>query len=476
MDALEKDLLAQVEKYKKLFLISEKLHSCINVDDLYGELFIILRENYPDYSYFLLLSHDTHSHNDHPIMELEYDGDNINAARAYASGEIQYEHSITNKHAIIYVPLKGIQGVYGVLQVIVPNTLEFPKSEVEFISLLAGSVGHALENAQLYQQSQQLVSNLKLLNEASKRLNSSLRFDETIVYVAELIMDSFHAEEAGFFLLSEDQAKVRILPGSTPYFYSKQARTYIEYIKEKVLREKDSLYFADISLQKINSLKDFRSIMAVPAFHSGVLKGFAIVMHQEPYFFSFETFKLLQSLIQNSTLALINIMLREELKKSVITDHLTKLYSRGLLDEKIPQSMKMDEQGTFILIDIDNFKEINDTYGHQVGDEILVQVADLIKKSIRENDIGARWGGEELAIYLPKVSLEDGAAIAKRLIHKVAESSKPKVTVSCGVSYWHKDLSDTYNSLFKRADEALYSAKSSGKNKVVTQSGNSKVS
>ncbi|MDV2888152.1 GGDEF domain-containing protein, partial [Alkalihalophilus pseudofirmus] len=83
----------------------------------------------------------------------------------------------------------------------------------------------------------------------------------------------FHAEEAGFFLLSEDQAKVRILPGSTPYFYSKQARTYIEYIKEKVLREKDSLYFADISLQKINSLKDFRSIMAVPAFHSGVLKG-----------------------------------------------------------------------------------------------------------------------------------------------------------------------------------------------------------
>ena len=68
----------------------------------------------------------------------------------------------------------------------------------------------------------------------------------------------------------------------------------------------------------------------------------------------------------------------------------------------------MIHEGIFILIDIDNFKEINDTFGHQVGDEVLIQVAKLIKENIRGNDVGARWGGEELAIYLPRVPIEEG--------------------------------------------------------------------
>ncbi|MEH7255759.1 GGDEF domain-containing protein, partial [Neobacillus niacini] len=159
----------------------------------------------------------------------------------------------------------------------------------------------------------------------------------------------------------------------------------------------------------------------------------------------------------------------EELEKMIIIDNLTKLNSRNFLDENIQFSMKEDNEGTFLLIDIDNFKEINDRYGHQVGDDVLVQVANIIQKNIRGNDVGARWGGEELAIYLPKVSMDEGLAIAERLVKTVADCTFPKVTVSCGVSYWNKDRQDTYNYLFKRADEALYLAKGTGKNKVVAQ-------
>lgn len=100
--------------------------------------------------------------------------------------------------------------------------------------------------------------------------------------------------------------------------------------------------------------------------------------------------------------------------------------------------MTSDNEGTFILLDIDNFKEVNDTYGHQVGDDVLVQVANLILENIRLTDIGARWGGEELAIYLPGVSLKAGAQIAKRLVKAVQEKTNPQITVSCGVSYWNK--------------------------------------
>ena len=90
-----------------------------------------------------------------------------------------------------------------------------------------------------------------------------------------------------------------------------------------------------------------------------------------------------------------------------------------------------------------------------------------IQSNIRGTDIGARWGGEELAIYLPRVPLETGVQIAERLVKRVRETSKPSVTISCGVSHWEKDENDCYNSLFKRADNALYEAKGTGKNKVV---------
>ncbi len=127
-------------------------------------------------------------------------------------------------------------------------------------------------------------------------------------------------------------------------------------------------------------------------------------------------FKLFQTLIRHSTLAVSNLMLRDRLKYLVQTDRLTELYSRSYFDEKIGYSMKADESGVLVLIDIDDFKQINDTYGHQKGDDILIQVARVIQRNIRDQDVAARWGGEELAVYLPKAGLNTGEMLAERLI------------------------------------------------------------
>jgi diguanylate cyclase (GGDEF)-like protein len=478
MEGFESNLRFQNElnKYKRLFQAIEKFYSLLDKDALLEEIIFSLQEIYPEYCYFLFLSQDNQSQAGLPILDLEYDSENISAMEAYVSGTIQLETTEIEKQSILYAPLIGKQGVYGVLQVIAPNTLIFPHHEIEFITMLAKSAGSALENAKLYQQSNREISDLKLINETSHRLNSNLRLAETVTYMSGQIKDSFLAKEVGFFLLTQDETETKVLPGSTSFCFRKQAKPYIEYIKNKIQQENDSLFIGDINIPKINEVKSYRSIMAVPFIQSENLKGFALVMHPEPYFFSFDTFKLLQSLIHHSSLALTNSMLREELERMIITDHLTKLHSRNYLDEKIQASMKMDEEGAFILIDIDNFKKINDTYGHQIGDEVLVQVSNLIKNNIRENDVGARWGGEELAIYLPKVPLEAGIAIAERLVERVAASSMPHITVSCGVSYWNKEKQESYNHLFKRADEALYVAKSSGKNKAVSQGDNIRAS
>ncbi|MFO1444139.1 diguanylate cyclase [Bacillus sp. Bva_UNVM-123] len=460
-------ILSEENKYKQLFRVTEKFHSTMHTDDVLGEIIYTLQEVYPAFTYYLLLSHDNNQLEDLPIKDLEYDSENIAAMQAYVTGTFQFEDSLQEKRSIMYAPLKGKQGVYGVLQVIAPNTLMFPINEVEFISLLANTAGSALENAQLYQQSKQLITDLKLINETSHRLNSNLRLTETITFITEKIINSFDAEVVGFILFTDGETKV--LNGSTEFFHKKDATIYIEHIKDRLEAEDDALFIGDLNQSMSLDGIEYRSIMAVPMTQSGIQKGFALVMHHMPYHFSFEAFKLLQSLVHHSTLAFTNAMLREELEKMVVTDHLTKLFSRSYLDEKIHQSMNEDHEGTFIMVDIDNFKSINDTFGHQVGDDVIIQVADLINANIRGTDIGARWGGEELAIYLPGVSLSAGVVIAERLVKKVYTNTEPQVTVSCGVSHWNRGQKESYATLFKRADKALYVAKHTGKNKVVIQ-------
>src|SRR5690606_23007528 len=118
--------------------------------------------------------------------------------------------------------------------------------------------------------------------------------------------------------------------------------------------------------------------------------------------------------------------------------------------------------------DIDNFKAINDTYGHQTGDDVLIQVANIIKSSIRDNDIAARWGGEELAIYLPNAPLSSALQVAERIRERVSRKTSPRVTISIGVSQWkQQDMIKGLDTLFQKADQSLYTAKSTGKNQVI---------
>ncbi|WP_226085500.1 sensor domain-containing diguanylate cyclase [Mesobacillus sp. S13] len=463
------ETLEEEKRYKQLFRVTKKFHSTMDMDAVLGEIISTLRDVYPSFTYYLLLSHDHKGYDGLPVRDLEYDSDNLTAMQSYVSGQIQFEDSVIEKNSIMYAPLKGKQGVYGVLQVIAPNSQVFPQNEVEFIKLLANTAGSALENAKLYEQSRKLIADLQLINETSHQLNTSLRLTDTMKFICGQIIKSFNAQEVGFIMLDEEHDDYSVLQGSTSFFFSKDASNYILRVAKRVRQDMEPLFLGDISADREDSPLHFHSIMGVPMIQSGELKGFALVMHEEPYHFAFDTFKLLQSLIHHSTLAFTNSMLREELEKMVVTDHLTKLYSRGYLDEKMNLSMLEDQQGTFILIDIDNFKSVNDQYGHQIGDEVLIQLARQIVNNIRGTDIGARWGGEELAIYLPGAPLETGVRIANRLVDKVEKNTNPNVTVSCGVSTWIRGQEDTTKTVFKRADQALYVAKGSGKNKVVVQ-------
>jgi diguanylate cyclase (GGDEF)-like protein len=124
------------------------------------------------------------------------------------------------------------------------------------------------------------------------------------------------------------------------------------------------------------------------------------------------------------------------------------------------------------MFDIDDFKKINDTYGHQIGDEILRSIARVVKNKMRAADIVARYGGEEFCVILPETGKEDAIKAAERMRRAiednqiVTERVKLKVTVSLGVSTYPEDAVDMH-SLIREADKALYAAKAAGKNRAV---------
>lgn len=453
-------------RHERLFKVTAKFHSSMNMNDVLAEIIDTLRQLYPVFDYYLLLSHDYSSAHDLPIRELVYDSDggNKSSAQAYLTGEIQFEESWNDRQSCFYAPLKGKQGVYGVLQVVAPKTVQFVDEDINFITLLANTAGNALENARLYQQSKRLITDLQLINETTHKLNSNLRLTDTISFLSNQILHSFHAEEVGVLLFQDGNVEdFQVLKESSSFFSQGDSERLLKYITTSIGEQRDALFIGDFSVKNPSFYSPYQSIMAIPMIQSESLKGVVIVMHKTPYFFSFETFKLLQSLVHHSTLAFANSMLREELEKLVSTDYLTKLYSRKHLDESVHKHYGQDQNGSFIIVDIDNFKQVNDTYGHQEGDRIIVEVSNLLRQEIGNKGITARWGGEELAIYLPEVNVNEAYQIGEELVRKVRDYTKPRVTISCGVSYWDASSEGEVVDLFRRADRALYEAKESGK-------------
>ena len=158
-----------------------------------------------------------------------------------------------------------------------------------------------------------------------------------------------------------------------------------------------------------------RSLIAAPIMaNTEVCRHHHGVEHKAELFF-YENYKLLQVMCTHIGLAISNASLHAEVRRMVITDNLTGLHASHYLNEQIQSRQRKDPFGSLILVDIDHFKQVNDTYGHQIGDRILIRVSDVIRSRIGKGDIAARWGGEELAIYLPEIRAEQAYRVAERI-------------------------------------------------------------
>ena len=146
------------------------------------------------------------------------------------------------------------------------------------------------------------------------------------------------------------------------------------------------------------------------------------------------------------------------------------MFEKARLNDKDPKAN--DHDTTLIMADVDHFKRVNDTHGHDHGDAVLIQVSELIKSSLRGTDVVARWGGEEFLVLLTKTNIEQGVSVAETIRETVAnkpfiyDGVEHKVTLTLGIASYGSN--SNFEETIQRADKALYEGKENGRNRVVT--------
>ncbi|WP_309121378.1 diguanylate cyclase domain-containing protein [Paenibacillus sp.] len=460
--------------YRSMFDLSRTLFLQQTTDGVLKHIVSSLQGHFPFAVSQVYMSQDT-TPSDIPILPLvfRHDGNDL-CTRAFMGGKpvLGYPAGDADESGIptfaAAVPLVGKQGVYGVLEVRA-DSKPLDRRDVDLLVGIGETAGAAFENAKLYEQSNLLVTELRLINEITKRLNQSLRVSDIFQYACKELIDVFHADFA--CILEHDRKEGTFVVQATNLSEMLSDTFEIDYGFVGLLhRTKEPVIVSDYSHNariesKLMKSTGSRSLIASPILVNEEVVGAVLVTHAEPNYFTYENYKLLLLLAGHIGLAIMKAQLHAELNRMVITDNLTGLYARRYLDEQVHSMQQKDARGSLIVVDIDDFKQVNDTFGHQIGDQILRQVSAIVRSCIRDTDIAARWGGEELAIYLPQLTLEQTERVAERIRSRVELETDPSVTVSCGIAEWSRtDEKVSVETLFYKADMALYSAKHNGKN------------
>lgn len=242
---------------------------------------------------------------------------------------------------------------------------------------------------------------------------------------------------------------------------------------------------ADVLLEKLQA----RSALTVPLFVNNRNMGSMQLFSARENAYTQEDAQLLLILARVSENLLSREYANQGLIRFAFTDHLTGLKTRGYFEQQleleIKRSDRKSERFALLMLDIDHFKALNDTYGHNVGDQVLREVAAVLMKDMREVDTVARYGGEEFVIILPETTEEEAFAVAQRIRKAVeqakfsvpkARESKPgpvkkpaPLSISIGIAVFDQDAI-VKRELVELADAALYFAKSQGRNRVILYS------
>jgi diguanylate cyclase (GGDEF)-like protein len=316
-------------------------------------------------------------------------------------------------------------------------------------------------------------------------ITRSININQDFNKLLELIVDSaiiLTDAERGFMILfsKEGNLEFRVTRNYDKETLDNQDIEISKTVVNRVLATGKSLFLSDIFKDKQFTITEsiealgLRMVMCVPLKTKKGLLGLIYVdSHSETESFTNIEENIFEAFAAQASIAVENSYLYD----SSVRDALTGLYDYGYLrtrleEEVIRASRFKKENISFLMLDLDDFKLINDSYGHLFGNSILVKVAELIKKTVRKYDIAARYGGDEFAVLMPNADEKDARSLAKRLQVEISNlrlsigKEAVSITASIGISSFPiEKIVDSENILIE-ADHALYIAKGKGKNQI----------
>ncbi|MEW6585808.1 MAG: diguanylate cyclase, partial [Nitrospirota bacterium] len=382
--------------------------------------------------------------------------------------------------SLLAVPMLDGTFCFGVVAADSGRFQAFSSADQEILQTCANQVMRILQRERVYRQIQRSFDHLNVLNEESSKLLSSLNIE----VIARHLTEGVHKIAActAVFCLSKGRELVIVgqfgLPAQEKRCFSVKGS-----ILDMAVRNGDAVYISDARDYRTPVLP-FKtdavgSVFALPTLYEKEILGVLILVSEKTNAFNSSQIEFIELLANQASSSLANAKFHEEIERLAVTDGLTGLFNHRHFQEKLSDEFnrlgRFTDPLSLLLIDIDHFKKVNDTYGHPVGDAVLKKVAAIIGKTIRNIDIAARYGGEEFALILPGTGSPGAMNMAERLRKTImdtnvkAEQESFSVTVSIGISTSAQGGTEAKNKeeLIERADKALYEAKRTGRNRSV---------
>lgn len=379
--------------------------------------------------------------------------------------------SAAHNQSLLVLPLIAEQKKLGAIILAFNQSHKFSTDEISICEQASALVALALEKFQAVEEAQQRAMTSENLRKASVAISETLEHDQAIARILEQLKLVIPYDSASVQLIENNELKVvggsgfkmlkEVLEMRFPIPGDNPNTVVIETGKPYILGDAPSKYheFRELQNQHIHSW------LGVPLItRNNKTLGLLAIDSSKPHNFTEEDANLALIFASQVAVVLENTRIFKEKQEQAIVDPLTAIYNRrGLIEIgkiEFEKSIYANKKFSAIMADVDQFKSINDTYGHDVGDKVLREFASRCKQCVREMDLVGRYGGEEIVILLPNTDLDLGITIAERLRifiantpFKISEDLLLDVTASLDV-------------LINRADQAMYIAKHKGRNQV----------
>jgi diguanylate cyclase (GGDEF)-like protein len=374
------------------------------------------------------------------------------------------------------IPLMVRDEVVGVLNCQSDRLNHFDDKTIDLLTLFSTQASIAIQNARLYTLERQRARQLEAINVIAQQSTAVMDLEDLLARVCSVIRQAFQVPHVSLFLRDEGALVLRAHDGMlTPCIALDTRFSANEQPWSQILTTNGTAIENDLrsTPETFKLFAEAASRMSIPLISFGQTLGVLTLHSSQPNAFRDDELHSLESVADICASSIQNAHYLERVKQLAYLDGLTGIFNRRFfelrINEEIERARRHELNLAVVMADIDQFKKLNDEFGHLLGDEVLRQVSSLFHQQLRKMDVVCRYGGEEFAILLTQTNAQHALGVAEKLRRLVESWQFPgvprTVTISAGVAAF-PEHGTTRDELVRAADTALYVAKQVGRNRV----------